>query len=139
LREALQFYRQATEIEEANAKADPTNTVSARSVSEDYIKIGEVLLKLGDRADALDGFLKALEIREQVAATSPESPGARVVSANLYESLGDFYFSKDLSQAKIRYEQSFGIWQDLRRENTILESDAKKPDELKKKIEKCKS
>jgi hypothetical protein len=29
------------------------------------------------------------------------------------------------------------IWQDLRRDNTILESDAKKPDEVRQKIEKC--
>ena len=137
LREALNYYRKATELEEANAQADPTNTVTARSVSEDYIKIGGVLQKLGNRTDALDAFLKALEIRERVAATSPESAGAQVVSANLFESLGDFYFSQDAKQAKTRYEQSLAIWQGLQRENTILESDAKKPDEVRQKLEKC--
>ena len=137
LPEALNFYRKAIELEESNAKADPTNTVTARSVSEDYIKIGGVLLKLGNRTDALDAFLKALEIREQVAATSPESAGARVVSANLFESLGDFYFSQDVKQAKTRYEQSLAAWQELQRDNTILVSDAKKPDEVRQKIEKC--
>ncbi len=137
LREALNFYRKATEIEEANAKADPTNTVTARSVSEDYIKIGDVLLKFGNRADALTSYLKALEIREQVALTNPESAGAQVVSANLFESLGDFYFSQDMKKAKTRFEQSLAIWQGLQRDNTILASDEKKPDEVKRKIEKC--
>ena len=137
LREALNFYRKATEIEESNAHADPTNTVTARNVSEDYIKIGGVLLKLGNRTDALNGYLKALEIRERIAATSPESAGAQVVSADLYESLGDFYSSQDVKQAKTRYEQSLAIWQVLRINNTIRAADAKKPDQVRQKIEKC--
>ncbi len=137
LREALNFYRKATEIEEANAAADPTNAATAANVSEDYIKIGGVLLKLGNRAEALTGYLKALEIRERLAAASPETPNGRAITAKLYENLGDYYFSQDLKQAKSRYEQSFAIWQELQRDNTILESDAKKPDEVRQKIEKC--
>jgi eukaryotic-like serine/threonine-protein kinase len=137
LREALNFYRKTIEIEEANAKADPSNASAAANLSEDYVKIGGVLLKLGNRAEALDGYLKALEIREQLAAASPETPNGRAITAKLYENLGDYYFSQDTKQAKTRYEQSFAIWQDLRRDNTILESDAKKPDQIKLKIEKC--
>ena len=125
------------EIEEANANADPTNTATARSVSEDYIKIGDELLKLGNRTDAPNGYLKALQIRERIAATNPESAGAQVVSANFYESPGNCYFLPDVKQAKIRYKQSLVIRQELQFNNTILASDAKKSDEVCQKIEKC--
>ncbi len=138
LREALQFYRKTIEIEEANYKADPSNATAASSLSEDYLKIGGVLLKLGNRAEALDGYLKALKIREQLAAASPETPNGRAITAKLYESLGDYYFSQDVKQAKTRFEQSLAIWQELQVNNTILASDAKKPDEVRQKIEKCK-
>ncbi len=137
LREALNFYRKTLEIEEANHKADPSNATAASSLSEDYLKIGGVLLKLGNRAEALDGYLKALKIREQLAAASPETPNGRAITAKLYESLGDYYFSQDVKQAKSRYEQSLAIWQELQSNNTILASDAKKPDEVRQKIEKC--
>lgn len=137
LKEALNFYRKTIEIEEANAKADPSNASTATNLSEDYVTIGGVLLKLGKRTEALDGYLKALKIREQLAAASPETPSGRAITAKLYESLGDYYFTQDVKQAKSRYEQSLAIWHDLQRENTILASDAKKPDEVGRKIEKC--
>lgn len=137
LREALNFHRKTIEIDEANYKTDPSNASTAASLSEDYLNIGGVLLKLGNRAEALDGYLKALKIREQLAAASPETPNGRAINAKLYESLGDYYFSQDVKQAKSRYEQSFAIWQELQSNNTILASDAKKPDEVRRKIEKC--
>ncbi len=137
LREALNFYRKTIEIEEANAKADPSNASTAANLSEDYVKIGAVLLKLGNRTEALSGYLKALEIRERLAAASPETPNGRAITAKLYESLGDYYFSQDSKQAKNRYDQSLAIWQELQRAGTILESDAKKPAEVREKIEKC--
>lgn len=137
LREALNCYRKTIEIEEANYKADPSNASTAANVSEDYIKIGGVLLKLGNRAEALSGYLKALEIRERLAAASPETPNGRAITAKLYENLGDYYFSQDVKQAKNRYEQSLAVWQELQQNNTILTSDAKKPDEVRQKLEKC--
>jgi tetratricopeptide (TPR) repeat protein len=137
LREALNFYKKATEIEEANANADPTNTTAMSNLSESYLKIGDTSMKLGNRADALKIYLKGLEIREKLAANKQDTAQDRPITAKLYESLGDFYFPQDKQKAKSHYEQSLAIWQDLQRGNTILESDAKKPDEVKKKIEKC--
>ncbi len=137
LREALNYFKKATEIEETNANADPTNTTAMSNLSESYLKIGDTSLKLGNRADALKIYLKGLEIREKLAANKQDTAQDRPISAKLYESLGDFYFPQDKQQAKSRYEQSLAIWQDLQRENTILESDAKKPNEVRKKIEKC--
>jgi non-specific serine/threonine protein kinase/serine/threonine-protein kinase len=137
LREALNFYKKATEIEETNANADPTNTTAMSNLSESYLKIGDTSMKLGNRADALKIYLKGLEIREKLAANKQDTAQDRPITAKLYESLGDFYFPQDVKQAKSHYEQSLAIWQDLQRGNAILESDAKKPDEVKKKIEKC--
>lgn len=137
LHEALNFYRKTIEIEEANAKADPSNSSTAANLSEDYVTIGGVLLKLGKRTEALDGYLKALKIREQLATANPETPNGRAITAKLYESLGDYYFSQDLKEAQSRYEQSLVIWQDLQRENAILPSDVEKPDDVRQKVDKC--
>jgi serine/threonine protein kinase/type II secretory pathway pseudopilin PulG len=139
LREALNYFKKATEIEEANSNADPTNTTAMSNLSESYLKVGGISLKIGNRSEALRIFLKGVEIREKLAANNQETAQDRPISAKLYESLGDYYFLQDKQQAKTRYEQSLVIWQDLQRENTILASDAKKPDEVRQKIEKCRA
>ena len=145
LKEALNYYKKATEIEEANSNADLTNTVAMGDLSEDFMKVGDIFLKLGNRTDALTNYLKALALREKLASAGKEDPEDRTVSANLYESLGDYYFlsaqseksRENWQEAKIRYGQSLAIWQDLEQNRTILPADTKKPDEIKQKIEQC--
>jgi serine/threonine protein kinase/tetratricopeptide (TPR) repeat protein len=145
LRGALENYRKATAIEEAMAAADPANMVALDNVSEDYLKVSDLALKLGDRAAALAGYLKALGMREKLQAEAQEKGESRGVTANIYEGLGDYYFSQsrtetrfeNLKEATNRYEQSLSVWNELTQKNILLAEDADKPNRLKQKIAKC--
>ena len=145
LRAALESYRKATQIEEAMSAADPANMSALDNVAEDYLKVSDLALKLGDRAAALAGYLKALGIREKLQAEAQEKGESRGVTANIYESLGDYYFSQariekrfeNLKEAMNRYEQSFSVWEELGQKNILLAEDADKPNRLKQKIAKC--
>lgn len=138
LREALNYFKKATEIEEANSIADSTNMTAMSNLSESYLKIGDISLKIGNRDDALKFYLKGIGIREKLAANKADTAQDRPISAKLYESLGDFYYPQDEKQAKIYFEKSLAVWQELQRENTIFAADAKMPDVVRQKIEKCK-
>ena len=82
-------------------------------------------------------YLGCLSHASYYLGSQREAAQDRPVSAKLYESLGNIYFTQDVKQAKSLYEKSFEIWQDLQRYNTILASDAKEPDDVRQKIEKC--
>ena len=145
LRAALEYYRKATAIEEAMSAADPANMAALDNVSEDYLKVSDLALKLGDRAEALAGYLKALEMREKLQAEAQEKGESRGVTANVYEGLGDYYFSQsriekrseNLKEAMNRYEQSLLVWNELTQKNILLAEDVDKPDRLRQKIAKC--
>jgi tetratricopeptide (TPR) repeat protein len=145
LRSALENYRKATEIEEALSAADPANMSALDNVAEDYLKVSDLALKLGNRAEALSGYLKALGIREKIQAEAQEKGESRGVTANIYESLGDYYYSQsridksleNLKEAKSRYQQSFSVWDELSQKNILLAEDADKPSRLKQKIARC--
>ena len=145
LQAALENYKKATAIEEAMSDADPTNMSALSVLSEDYLKVSDLTMKLGNRAEALAGYLKALGMREKIRSQAQESGEDRAVSAEIYQSLGDYYFSQakidnpieNFNEAKNRYEQSLEVWNEMQRAGKLLAEDAHKPNILKRKIEQC--
>lgn len=102
-------------------------------------------LKLGDKADVLDGYLKALAIRQELVATTPDDAEGRAQLARIYESLGAYYISlaaagkhiADWREARHWYEQSLETFQELQRQNKLSSDYGKKPSQIKKTIETC--
>jgi len=142
---ALVFYRKATEIEENNSKADPSSTVAQSDLSEDIMRVAQVLEKLNDRADALAEYLRAAQIRETLATNDQETPESRVISARLFEAMGDFYFSQmaaankaeNRQEALRRFNQSVIAWDEIQQKGNLETDDSAKPTEVRKKIAKC--
>ena len=141
---ALQHYKKAVAIEESMSAADPANTDARGDLSEDCMKVSDVSLKLGDREKALEGYHKALAIREELVAKSPDNAEGRTQLALIYESLGDFFsvvvkndkHAADWQEAKRWYQQSLDVWNDLQRKGKLTSDYAKKPNEVRQKIEK---
>jgi serine/threonine protein kinase len=142
---SLETYKKAVAIQEAAANADPSNTDARGDLSEDYMKVSDVSLKLGDKTNALAGYRKALTMREGLLATNPEDAEGRTQLARIYESLGDCFSTMarndkrvaNWQEAKRWYQQSLDVWNDLQRKGTLTAVYGKKPDEVKRKLEKC--
>jgi tetratricopeptide (TPR) repeat protein len=108
------------------------------------MKTSDVSLKLGDQTNALAGYRKALTMREQLQAANPEDSEGRLQLARIYEGLGDCFATiarndkrvANWPEAKRWYQQSLDVWIELQRKGTLTFEHAKKPDEVKQKIEK---
>jgi len=106
------------------------------------MKVSDVSLKLGDRAKALEGYRKALTIREELVAKTPDNAEGRTQLARIYESLGDCFSLvtkndkpiADRQEAKQWYQQSLDVWTDLQRKGKLTSDYVKKPNEVKQKI-----
>jgi hypothetical protein len=104
-------------------------------------------LKFGSKSEALEGFQRAMAIREELVAANPEYTVGRGQLAFIYKGLGDYFATVaaespenragNWQQAKSWYRKSLDIWTDLQQKKTLDVDDAKEPDDLKRKIEKC--
>ena len=145
LQQSLESYKKAVAIQEAAATADSTNAETRGDLSEDYMKTSDVSLKLGDQTNALAGYRKALTMREQLQAANPDDSEGRLQLARIYEGLGNCVATiarndkraANWQEAKRWYQQSLDVWNELQRKGTLTFEYAKKPDEVKQKIEKC--
>lgn len=70
--EALDMFRQALAMDQQIAMIDQGD-VARFNISEDYLSIGDVLVKMGDLSGAELNQLKALEIQEELVKKDPEN------------------------------------------------------------------
>jgi tetratricopeptide (TPR) repeat protein len=132
-------------IQEAASKADPTNTDVRGDLSEDYLNLSNVYLKLGDREAALKGYQKALAINEELNADDRENNENKVSLAANYEVLGAYYAIEakagkrieSWQQAQKFYRQSLEILENLKQSEKLPAELTGKPDEIKQNLEKC--
>ena len=132
-------------ITKALSKADPQNAVARGDLSEDYMKLSDVCLELGEREPALDGYRKALAIREDLVKANPDSAEELTQLARLHESLGGYFLSLAMSgrrpddwrEARRWYRLSLDAFQDLARRGRLAADYATKPRELERKIATC--
>jgi len=109
------------------------------------LKVGDALLKLGDKAEALTDYRKALAIREELVAATPDDAESRTQLARIYESLGTYYSSiaaterriNDWREARRWYQPSLETFQELQQRNKLSSDYGKKPYQIKKRIETC--
>lgn len=126
--------------------SDPENTpLAGARMSEDQMKVSDVSLKLGETSGVLDGYLKALSIRQELVAATPGDAEGRTQLARIYERLGAYSISlaeagkriADWRDARRNYQQSLDIFQELQQQNKLMSDYAKKPSEVRKAIETC--
>jgi hypothetical protein len=94
---------------------------------------------------ALDGYRKALAIREALLAITPDDTDGRLQLARIYESLGAYSFvlagknnrTDDWRESRRRYQQSLDTGNDLQRRGKLKADFLNKPDEMKERLLKC--
>jgi serine/threonine protein kinase len=148
-REALPKYRKSLSINEALSALDQSDTITLSSVGLNHRSIGDALLQLKDLSGAESAYRKALEIYSPLAAKDPSDETLRRDQALAFEGLGDVsaaLASANKSQreqgprwteARNQYQQSLDIWRDLEKRNVLRFADAKKPEEIARKLARC--
>ena len=75
------------------AEEEPTNSLHRGNYAIALTRVSEMSLKFGSKTEALEGFQKALAIREELVAANPEYAVGRGQLAFIYKGLGDCFAS----------------------------------------------
>ena len=90
--------------------ADPTNAQAQRDLSVSYERLGDLLLRLGDSAQAERHYRDSLTIPERLATTDPTNAEAQRDLSVSYNKLGDLLLRLgDGAQAERHYRDSLTI------------------------------
>lgn len=147
--EALQSYRKSLAVNEALAAIDKSDTITSSNIALTHRTIADALLQLKDVTGAEAGYRKALEIYEPLAAEDPTDETLRRDQALVYEGLGNISATLAAvnksqreqtdrwNEARKQYQQSLDIWRDLEKRNVLRVADAKKPDEVSRRLARC--
>jgi hypothetical protein len=91
-------------------EADPTNAQAQRDLSISYERLGDLMLQLGDGAQAERFYRDSLTIRERLAQADPTNAQAQRDLSISYERLGDLMLQLgDGAQAERFYRDSLTI------------------------------
>jgi non-specific serine/threonine protein kinase/serine/threonine-protein kinase len=114
LEEALEHYRQALAIDEAQLAAHPDDLNKRYAITFTYSDTGFILGKRGDLDAALASYHKALDIRAGMAAADPQDKRARLGLGNNYDNIGGLLRRKgDYSGALEALKKSLSLREDL--------------------------
>jgi eukaryotic-like serine/threonine-protein kinase len=114
--EALRFYKDALQQQEALALANPRDAGVQRDVMTSANRIGAIQWEAGDVPGALSSYTRALQLTEGLAALegSQITPGTRQEVAASYRRVGDLLLrsgAKDAGLGKLR--QALEIYRQL--------------------------
>jgi eukaryotic-like serine/threonine-protein kinase len=110
---AVENHRKALASAETRVRVNPNNPSARNGVAMYNIKIGDDLLKLGDRTAALKNYDVALQIYTPLAATPAGARYARNLHI-LYERIGNAYLiAGDARQALTAYRTSMAVAEKL--------------------------
>jgi serine/threonine protein kinase len=91
---ALDHYRQALAIDEAQVAAHPDNLSARYNITFSYSDTGYILKKRGELDAALSYYHKALAIRAAMAAADPRDTRARSGLGNTHDYIGELLMMK---------------------------------------------
>jgi tetratricopeptide (TPR) repeat protein len=110
---ALQHFQRFLEISEGLLAATPDSAQAQRDVSVALSQVGEFLSQRGlpgDAEQALQHFLRSLQIREDLAAANPDSPQTQRDVAVVSNGLGDVLSERgNAEQALLHYQRGLEI------------------------------
>ena len=109
-REALDALRSALRIRQEFYRQDPGHFVIRQQMLRGHIQMAGLLLTSGDSAGALEQNRQSVEMAEQLALAIPSNLLARRDLADAYESMGNYFQSRDRAQARLWYQKSFDLW-----------------------------
>ena len=111
---ALKSYRQALDIIQRLAAADPSNANWQRDLSVSHIKLGDALSAQGDLPSALKAYRQALDTSQRLADAEPSNAGWQRDLSVSHIKLGDALRAQgDLAGALKFFRQACNISQRL--------------------------
>jgi serine/threonine protein kinase/tetratricopeptide (TPR) repeat protein len=78
LRKALESHQQALAIRAGLAAENPDNAFDRRNLGDQYMLVGDALVRNGNLAESLDRYVKALAIFKELSAADPSNAEARL-------------------------------------------------------------
>jgi tetratricopeptide (TPR) repeat protein len=112
---ALNLYKKAMAIDEADSSADPDDTEVRVALSSALGSIGFVLMNDGEMSGALGFYRKALELRLSVASADPQNAFARGRTAAAYEQIGFILAEMGDSRGALQnYKEMEAIYESLK-------------------------
>jgi tetratricopeptide (TPR) repeat protein len=100
------------------AEQEPYNPNLQRTLSNDYLKAGDICRKKGQYAEAQQLYAASLEIRKKLVELDPDDPDLQRSLSFAYERSGDLFSEQDLlPEAKKAFNSSIFIRDKLARKD----------------------
>jgi eukaryotic-like serine/threonine-protein kinase len=111
---AVQNYRKASELLEADALLEPANREASLELAQTYMNLGLCFQRAGDKNGIKETTRKALGILESLAASNADDQKTQALLGEAYAQTGfNFGADNDVSQALNYHEKALGIYQRL--------------------------
>ena len=149
--EALRHFRNNLTTRQSLLADDPENLTHQYGLCLAEAEVAHMEAKAGNLEPALEQCRKSTD-RLEAAVDDPTSTYYRGLRARSYGYIGDAYAAvasaaatpadqaqKHWRTARMMYERSLHIWQDLRTRGILAGDDATKPEELTRQIARCKA
>lgn len=148
--ESLESQRRAIAINEALLAENPKNLLPSSEIGDSFTFMGETFEKMGDLKAAFENYQKASSVREKTSATDPSDAQYRQSVAESYQKLGRIYAAlanlsgttntirtTQLHNARLSYQKSLEIWQDLNARQALSANDAENINVIQNELNKC--
>jgi len=148
--EALQSYRAALKIDEALSAPDRNNAQHRLDCAYDYEKIGDLLAGNGDLNASIEQHRQAERIRRDISNADRENEEVKRDLAGSQARLGELHAmlaektrpdsakrTELWREARKWYQQSAGIWAELRARHQLTESETEDANKVTAAIAKC--
>lgn len=146
---AVDYYRKAVAARLELSEKNPASNANRGALAECYANLGRALT-VGDPADALRQYNKAVELLNQLMAAGVNDGQNRMRLADVLAnsarlrvrlasqtSSTDSIRLQEYAAARSLYQRSYGIWMELDREGRLAAADRQLPRQLVRELEGC--
>lgn len=110
---ALQNYRNATELLEADAMADPSNPEVRLELAQTYMDSAICLWRAGDKKAFQETTQRTLRILEPLSVSNPDNQKTQALLGEAYSQIGFSLGTNDVGQALNYQEKALRVYQRL--------------------------
>jgi tetratricopeptide (TPR) repeat protein len=139
--ESVEYFRRAVELYENILAVDPAQKQAKADLAYAYGGLGLALAQTGNVPEAMDDERKAISSYEKLEPV--KNPNIAVLRdyAETLDRSGEARLFRGTTnvaaEAKPLFQQSLGVWMEMRRRDALSKVDASKPEEIGAKIARC--
>ena len=110
---AVQNYRKAAELLEADAILEPSNREVRLELAQTYMDLAICLWRVGDKKGIKETTQKALGILEPLSTSNPDNQKTQALLGEAYSQIGFSLGADDIGQALNYQEKALSVYQQL--------------------------